>query len=208
MPYDDESAIAGLLRAYRSGVFPMADPSTGRIHWFAPDPRGVIPLQRFHVPRSLARVVRSGTFEIVADRDFEGVMRACAAPRPQEADTWIDDQLVRAYLALHRAGHAHSVEARRDGRLVGGLYGVHVGGAFFGESMFVRPEHGGRDSSKVCLVHLVRHLCERGFILLDTQWQTEHLRRFGCEQIPREVYLEQLMRAIVMPVTWGTFEAG
>ena len=111
MPYDDESAIAGLLRAYRSGVFPMADPSTGRIHWFAPDPRGVIPLQRFHVPRSLARVVRSGTFEIEADRDFEGVMRACAAPRPQEADTWIDATQAWYVIGSNKRGGMGAPEA-------------------------------------------------------------------------------------------------
>src|SRR5262245_49632253 len=128
-----------LLSAYRRGWFPMADPLTGAVRWYHPDPRAIVPLDEFHVPRNLAREVRRGRFEIRCDTAFEQVMRACAAPRPDDDQTWIDDRLVEAYVGLHRAVHAHSVEAWHDERLVGGLYGVHVDGAFMGESMFCRP---------------------------------------------------------------------
>ncbi len=194
-----------LLASYRRGWFPMADPLTGGIEWFNPDPRAVIPLETFHVPRNLAREVRRGAFEIRCDGDFEAVIRACAAPRRDDDPTWIDRRIVAAYMGLHERGRAHCLEAWREGRLVGGLYGVHIGGAFFGESMFSRPELGGSNSSKVCLVHLVRWLRRRGFLLLDSQFWNAHLAQFGCVEIERRWYLSLLEEAVGLDVTWGRF---
>ncbi len=178
-----------LVRAYREGIFPMAL-EDGQIGWFSPDPRGVLPLDTFHVPARLARVVRGGRFEIRVDTAFEAVMRACAE-RPGEG-TWISETIVESYKALHRMGIAHSVEAWHGDGLAGGLYGVHLGGAFFGESMF----HRETDASKVALVALVDRLCRRGFAMLDTQWTTEHLEQFGAVEIPREEYLARLREAL------------
>jgi leucyl/phenylalanyl-tRNA--protein transferase len=178
-----------LVRAYREGIFPMAL-DDGEIGWFSPDPRGIIPLESFHVPARLARVARSGRFEIRIDTAFEDVMRACAE-RPDDG-TWISDEIVESYLTLSRLGLAHSVEVWRQGRLVGGLYGVHLGGAFFGESMF----HREADASKVALVVLVDRMMRRGFTLLDTQWVTPHLVQFGAIEIPREDYLSRLAVAM------------
>jgi leucyl/phenylalanyl-tRNA--protein transferase len=202
-----------LLVAYRHGVFPMADPCSGRLDWLSPDPRGILPLEAFHIPRSLARVVRSGRFQVRFDTAFDAVIRACAAPRPEEPDTWIDARLIRAYIALHRLGHAHSVEAwiadpsggARPGVLAGGLYGVHIGSAFFGESMFTRPgpRNESANASKVCLVHLVEHLRRRGFTLLDTQFHNVHLAQFGCIEIPRAEYLHRLAEAVDRPAEWA-----
>lgn len=192
------------MSAYLQGAFPMADPDTGRIDWYSPDPRGVLPLdERFHVPGTVGRLLRQGRFEVVRDRDFTAVMRACAAPRPQEDGTWIDERLVEAYGRLHQLGFAHSIEAWRDGRLVGGLYGVRIGAAFFGESMFIRPDLGGSGASKVCLVRLVDHLRAIGGRLLDTQFTTGHLERFGAEEIPRETYLRRLADALEHPTDWN-----
>ena len=179
-----------LLSAYASGWFPMAV-APGEIRWYSPDPRGIIPLDTFHVPSRLARVVASGRFEIRIDADFAGVMRSCAERRGPEG-TWIDDEIVESYAALHHAGLAHSVEAWQQGHLVGGLYGVALGGAFFGESMF----HRVADASKVTLVALVERLRANGFLLLDTQWVTEHLQQFGAVEIPRRRYLKLLAQAI------------
>jgi leucyl/phenylalanyl-tRNA--protein transferase len=202
-PLDPECPIPELLvEAYARGIFPMADPDSGRIEWFSPDPRAVFPLDRFHVPRSVARAARSGRFELATDTRFEAVMRECAAPGAGRERTWIDERLVSAYVGLHRLGLAHSVEAFRDGELVGGLYGVHLGGAFFGESMFTRAERGGTDASKVCLVRLVGILRERGFRLLDTQFWTPHLARFGCTQVRRARYLELLADALAVRAGW------
>ena len=178
-----------VLRAYRQGVFPMAL-DDGAIGWFSPDPRGILPLDAFHVPARLARVLRRGGFDVVIDRDFEAVMRACAE-RPDEG-TWISEEIVECYLAIHRLGLAHSVETWQDGRLVGGLYGVHLGGVFFGESMF----HRVTDASKVALAALVDRLTRRGFRLLDTQWVTPHLEQFGAIEIPRIEYLRRLREAL------------
>ena len=175
-----------VLAAYARGIFPMAEPG-GPIHWYAPDPRAVFELEALHVSRRLARTVRSGRFSIAVNRDFEGVMRACA----ERPETWINDAIVRVYSDLHRAGHAHSVETYREGRLVGGLYGVSLGGAFMGESMFSRE----RDASKVALVALVERLKARGFVLLDTQFMTGHLARLGAVYIPLGEYLRRLERA-------------
>jgi len=178
-----------VVRAYREGIFPMAV-EDGQIGWFSPDPRGVLPLETFHVPARLARVMRSGRFEVTADRAFEAVMRACA-DRPDDG-TWISVEIIECYLALHRLGIAHSIEAWQGGELAGGLYGVHLGGAFFGESMF----HRVRDASKVALAELVTRLTRRGFLLLDTQWVTPHLEQFGAVEIPRRDYLHLLKRAL------------
>jgi len=191
-----------LLRVYARGIFPMVDPSTGAIEYYSPDPRGVIPLDAFHLPKSLARVLRRRDFELRTDTAFERVMRACAESRPGRRDTWLDDRLISAYTELHARGFAHSVEAWREERLVGGLYGVHIGGAFFGESMFSRPEAGGTDASKVCLVQLVEWLRAGGFSLLDTQFATAHLARFGCIEIPRERYLALLADALERRGRW------
>ena len=182
-----------LLSAYAQGVFPMAD-RDGSIRLYTADPRGIIPLDAFHVPQTLRQLVNKtperGGFEIRINHDFEATIRACMQNRPE--GSWINSELVRAYSRLHDLCYAHSVEAWRDGELAGGLYGVSLGAAFFGESMF----HRERDASKVALVHLVKRLCERGYELLDTQASTAHLRRFGCVDIPGEEYLAMLQRAL------------
>jgi leucyl/phenylalanyl-tRNA--protein transferase len=181
-----------LVHAYRQGIFPMAL-EDDEIGWFSPDPRGVLPLDRVHVPARLARVIRSGRFEVAIDRNFEGVMRACAADR--EDGTWISEEIIESYSELHRLGMAHSVETWREGKLVGGLYGVHLGGAFFGESMF----HHETDASKVALMALVTRMRERGLTLLDIQWVTPHLAQFGAMEVPREEYLTRLSQVIDEP---------
>jgi leucyl/phenylalanyl-tRNA--protein transferase len=178
-----------LVRAYREGIFPMAGES-GRIEWFSPDPRGILPLDDFHVPARLARLVRQGRFEIAIDRAFGDVIDACADRI--EGGTWISAEIRDSYLALHRLGLAHSVEAWLEGRLAGGLYGVHIGGAFFGESMF----HRVRDASKIALVGLAERLIRRGFSLLDVQWVTPHLEQFGAISISRRQYLGLLKGAV------------
>jgi len=160
----------------------------GEIGWFAPDPRGIIPLDTFHIPHGLARTLKRNPFEIRINTAFGDVMRACA----QREDTWIDDAILRSYEELHALGFAHSVEAWREGRLVGGLYGVALGGAFFGESMF----HTETDASKVALVALVERLRAHGFTLLDTQWVTPHLATFGATEIPKRDYLKRLKAAL------------
>ncbi|MEE3002121.1 MAG: leucyl/phenylalanyl-tRNA--protein transferase [Planctomycetota bacterium] len=193
-PCTAELVIAGC----REGIFPMVDPDSGELHWYAPDPRAIIPLDQFHVPRSLERTIRSSRFEVEMDLDFNAVIETCAGSRGSE-ETWIDSRIHAAYLDLHHRGQAHSVEARREGALVAGLYGVAIGGAFFGESMFSDP-HRGRDGSKVCLVRLVEHLLEQGFVLLDVQFTTPHLERFGCITIPRSDYLHRLEAALALEV--------
>jgi leucyl/phenylalanyl-tRNA--protein transferase len=182
-----------LVSAYTHGWFPMAG-DDGVVRWYSPDPRGIILLDQFHVPSRLARVVRSGRFEIGIDRAFPDVIRACAeADRdPEDPGSWISEEIEQSYLALHGQGIAHSVECWQSGQLVGGLYGVAIGGAFFGESMF----HRATDASKVALVALVDRLQERGYGLLDTQWVTDHLRQFGAIEIPRPRYLKLLDDAL------------
>ncbi|MCA9284243.1 MAG: leucyl/phenylalanyl-tRNA--protein transferase [Phycisphaerales bacterium] len=193
-----------LLRAaYAAGIFPMADARTGKIGWYCPDPRGVLPLESFRIPRNLARLVRQRRFEIRIDTAFAAVLDACAGPRSRDDEGWMSPVLRQAYVELHREGEAHSVEAWRDGRLVGGLYGVRLHGAFFGESMFCRPDLGGSNASKVCLVHLVERLREGGFALLDTQMVTEHMQQFGCVEIPAEAYLDRLAHAMELDATWA-----
>jgi leucyl/phenylalanyl-tRNA--protein transferase len=181
-----------LVSAYASGWFPMAV-GEGDIRWFSPDPRGIIPLDSFHQSRRLARLLRRGTFQIEINKSFEAVIRACAiAERDEQEGTWIDQEIYESYCALHASGYAHSVEAWQDDVLVGGLYGVALGGAFFGESMF----HTVTDASKVALVGLVDRLRGRGFTLLDTQWVTPHLEQFGAIEIPRARYLALLSQAL------------
>ena len=182
-----------LLKAYSVGIFPMAesaeDPS---LYWVEPEKRGIIPLDRFHVSRRLVRTVRSDRFEIRIDRNFDAVIEACAAPGPGRGKTWINERIHRLYRELFNRGRCHTVEAWREGRLVGGLYGVSLGRAFFGESMF----HFERDASKVALVHLVARLKLGGYRLLDAQFLTEHLASFGAIEVDRERYQRLLARAL------------
>nr|WMC94737.1 leucyl/phenylalanyl-tRNA--protein transferase [Aminobacter aminovorans] len=188
-----------LLKAYASGVFPMAESASDpEVFWVRPETRGIIPFDGFHVPHSLAKTIRQGHFEIRFDSDFEGVIDACAERRAGRLSTWINAPIREAYTHLHRIGNAHSVEAWRDGELVGGLYGVSLGRAFFGESMFSRET----DASKVCLVHLVERLRERGFLLLDTQFTTDHLKRFGAVDVPRDKYEKLLAKALLGEATF------
>jgi leucyl/phenylalanyl-tRNA---protein transferase len=172
---------------YRAGAFPMADPY-GRIEFYRSDPRSVLEFEDLHVSRSLRRVIRKGTYEVRVDGDFEGVVWACA----DREETWINAEIVEAYVEFHHAGKAHSVEAYADGELAGGLYGVSLGGAFMGESMFARM----RDASKVCFVYLVERLRERGYELLDCQIQNPHLASFGAVEIPEREYLRRLDHAL------------
>jgi leucyl/phenylalanyl-tRNA--protein transferase len=184
-----------LLNAYASGIFPMAM-DNGDLGWFSPDPRGVIPLNEgFHVPHGLRRTLKKAPFEIRVNTGFADVMRGCA----DRNETWIDDTIYKSYVRLHYLGHAHSVESWCDGRLVGGLYGIALGGAFFGESMFSRAP----DASKVALVALVERLRERGYVLLDTQWTTAHLRQFGAQDLPRREYMARLRRALAVTASFA-----
>ena len=179
-----------LLQGYRLGVFPMAMEDDS-IQWFSPDPRAILPLEDFHVPHALRRLVRKKVFGTTIDNAFSKVIEACA----KREDTWINLEIIESYTRLHELGCAHSVEAWKDGRLAGGLYGVAVGGAFFGESMF----HHVTDASKIALAALVEHLRARKFALLDTQWLTPHLQQFGGIEISRNHYLRLLDRAVDLP---------
>jgi leucyl/phenylalanyl-tRNA--protein transferase len=182
-----------LLRAYRLGLFPMAESRTGRaLHWLDPEARGVLPLEKFHLPRSLMKVVKAKKFVVTADRDFAATIAACAAARAHRPETWINAEIEKLFVDLHRLGFAHSVETWADGELVGGLYGACLGGAFFGESMFSTAT----DASKVALVHLVARLRLGRFVLLDTQFITSHLARFGAREIPRADYHVKLAEAV------------
>lgn len=182
-----------LLKAYSEGIFPMAERrDSAHLYWLSPEERGIIPLRGFHVPRRLARLVRSDHFDIRFDTAFGPVMRACAAAAPGREDTWINAEILSLYTALYERGHAHSVECWRGEKLAGGLYGVSLGAAFFGESMFSTE----RDASKVALVHLVGRLIEGGYTLLDSQFLTTHLAQFGAYAVPRDDYLERLERAL------------
>ncbi len=182
-----------LLRAYACGIFPMAESADDpTLFWVEPETRGIIPLDGFRVASRLARTVRSDAFTVTVNTAFKAVISGCAAPQPGRDDTWINKRIRDLYVGLHRIGHAHSVEAWDNDQLVGGLYGVSLGRAFFGESMF----HTARDASKVALVHLVARLIAGGFELLDTQYVTAHLRSFGAVEIPRRRYTALLDRAI------------
>jgi leucyl/phenylalanyl-tRNA--protein transferase len=188
-----------LLKAYACGIFPMAenadDPS---IYWIEPDERGIIPIEGFHVPQRLARTIRADHFEVRIDHDFDAVIEGCAAPQHDRERTWINQRIRSLYSKLHDIGHCHSVEVYEKGVLAGGLYGVRLGRAFFGESMF----HTVRDASKVALAHLVARLKTGGFALLDTQFVTDHLRTFGAEEVPRARYQKMLENALVGEGDW------
>ena len=182
-----------LLRAYAAGIFPMAESADDpELYWVDPVQRGILPLDKFHLPRRLARTIRSERFTIECDRDFGAVMRGCAEPSAERPQTWINDEIIAIYSTLHADGHAHCVEAYSGGALVGGLYGVSLGGAFFGESMFSRVT----DASKVALAHLVVRLIRGGYRLLDTQFVTDHLQRFGAIEISRARYRHLLADAL------------
>ncbi len=187
-----------ILHAYSQGVFPMAE-ADGEIRWYTADPRGVIPLDGFHIPHSLAQFMRSAhyPYQVRVNTAFEQAMRGCMMQR--YGATWISDRLILAYMELHRMGFAHSVETWQGAELVGGLYGVSLGGAFFGESMF----HTKRDASKCALVELVARLRERRYVLLDTQATTAHLARFGCAEISAREYLVRLRHAIELERNFG-----
>jgi leucyl/phenylalanyl-tRNA--protein transferase len=183
-----------LLRAYACGIFPMAESADDpTLFWVEPEQRGVIPLDGFHISSRLARTVRSDRFTVTINRAFDEVIDGCAAPRMGRENTWINRRIRNLYTALHKLGHCHSVEAWHGDRLAGGLYGVSLGGAFFGESMF----HRERDASKVALVHLVARLIAGGFVLLDTQFVTDHLRSFGATEVPRRRYRTELDVALL-----------
>jgi leucyl/phenylalanyl-tRNA--protein transferase len=186
--------VERLLAAYRAGIFPYYE--SPPILWWSPDPRAVFDLDRFHVSRRLARTVRSGRFQVTFDRDFDAVIRGCA---DRAEGTWITPEMIAAFNKLHRAGHAHSVEVRRGGDLVGGVYGVAIGGLFAGESMFSRA----RDASKVALVHLVERLRRRGYVLFDVQILNHHTASLGAVEVPRRVYLARLAGAVALDVTFG-----
>ena len=192
---DESRAIdpLSLLRAYAAGIFPMGL-EDGSLGWFSPDPRGIIPLVGFHIPKGLRRALRKHPFEIRCDSAFPDVIRGCA----DRESTWIDPVIFQSYVQLNELGFAHSVEAWHDGKLVGGLYGVALRGLFCGESMFSRET----DASKICLVHLVERLRRGGYILLDTQWTTPHLRTFGAVDIPRDDYLDLLEEALETQAEW------
>jgi leucyl/phenylalanyl-tRNA--protein transferase len=186
-----------LLQAYRLGVFPMAMPND-EISWFSPDPRTILPLDNFHVPHGLQRERRRQALEVRINTRFAEVIRACA----EHPDTWINDEIIESYSRLHELGFAHSLETWSANELVGGLYGVAIGGAFFGESMF----HRATGASKIALWALVGRLRERKFTLLDTQWMTPHLQQFGAKEIPRALYLHLLSAAIDLPRTFADDE--
>ena len=183
-----------LIAAYSHGIFPMAQSRFGEIAWYRPDPRAILPLHRFQITRSLASTIRKERLHVTIDQEFGNVIRACA----DRNETWISGQIISAYEGLAAMGFAHSIETRIDGQLVGGLYGVALGGAFFGESMF----HTARDASKVALVALVKRLQNRGFLLLDTQYATPHLEQFGLVKVSAQRYSELLDHALDTDVNW------
>jgi leucyl/phenylalanyl-tRNA--protein transferase len=188
-----------VLRAYRAGLFPMADGrASTRLYWLDPKKRGILPLDSFHLPRRLRRTILSDRFEVTADTDFAGVVAGCAAPAPGREDSWINAEIESLFNALHAMGNAHSIEVRQGGALVGGLYGIRLGAAFFGESMFSRVT----DASKVALVHTVVRLRRGAFTLMDTQFLTPHLARFGAEEVPQADYRSRLALAVDRPATW------
>ncbi len=188
-------SVPRLLLAYRSGIFPW---TIGPITWWSPDPRAIFELDQFHVSKSLARVIRKGTFEITRDQAFKEVMEGCAAPAPGRRQTWISPEFITAYTQLHREGYAHSLECWQSGQLVGGIYGVTIGGFFAGESMF----HRASNASKVGLYHLVEHLRKRGFALFDIQTPTPTTQQLGAVLIPRTEYLKRLVGAMALDCTF------
>src|SRR3954468_19936109 len=206
-PADDTITITPeiLLKAYAAGIFPMAeDADDPSLFWVEPRERGIIPLDAFHVPKRLARTIRSDEFEVRVDQDFDAVIAGCAAPADDREKTWINRRIRDLYGQLFDSGFCHTVEVYRDNRLVGGLYGVRLRGAFFGESMF----HTERDASKVALVHLVARLKRGGFTLLDTQFVTDHLAQFGAVEVPRREYRQLLRAAIERPADFYSWPPG
>lgn len=188
-----------VLSAYMRGLFPMADTADSReIYWYDPDMRGQLSISHLHVPRRLRKTVRQNPYDIGFNYDFSGVINGCAKAGPGRQETWINAGIREAFKALHRAGAAHSVEAWYKGKLVGGIYGLAIGGAFFGESMYSDKT----DASKICLVHLCAHLKKQGFVLLDTQFINQHLKQFGVYELPRDEYLERLNKALKMDVSF------
>jgi leucyl/phenylalanyl-tRNA--protein transferase len=190
-----------VLTAYGRGIFPMGD-DDGTVHWLVSDPRFLLPIGELHVPRSLARFARNHPFDIRVDTAFRRVMEGCAADRGNESLNWITPRMIEVYEQLHHGGFAHSVEAWRGGVLVGGLYGVALGGAFFGESMFTRIDLGGTNASKLCLLHLDGLLARLGFVLLDSQEKNEHMDQFGGELISFEQYQRRLIEALTLDPAW------
>lgn len=191
-----------LLKAYAAGVFPMAETAEDNaLYWIDPNTRGILPLSAFHVPKRLARTVRTGKYQIRINHAFEEVMIACAQATPEREVTWINDRIRRLYAALFKMGRCHSVEAWFEDKLVGGLYGVSLGGAFFGESMFSHS----RDASKVALVHLAARLICGGYTLLDAQFQTEHLSQFGALEVERDDYHDLLAKALEVQADFHRF---
>jgi leucyl/phenylalanyl-tRNA---protein transferase len=191
-----------LLQAYRCGIFPMAESATAKqLHWYEPQKRGILPLEDFHISRSLSKTVRSDRFDVSADQDFDRIIDACAAPAPGRENTWINASIRRLYRQLFNMGYCHTIEVRLDGTLVGGLYGVSFGQAFFGESMF----HLATDASKVALVHLVARLKRGGYQLLDAQFKTSHLSQFGAIEIDKALYQTLLKQATARESLFDTW---
>lgn len=194
-----------LLKAYACGIFPMAESADDPgMFWVEPERRGILPLEDFHIPRSLRKTLKKGNFYLCMDTDFDSVIRACAEETDNRRSTWINDRILTLYCDLHEMGHAHSFETWQDGELVGGLYGVRLGRAFFGESMFTRTT----DASKAALVYLVHEMRRSGFTLLDTQFTTEHLERFGVKEVPRDEYHELLEEALTEIAVFTPQEGG
>ncbi len=204
-PSDGLIAVGGdlspalLLDAYRHGIFPWPSDEEGPLPWFSPDPRAILPLDGFRISRRLRRTLRSRKFEVTSDQTFEAVLAGCAKGTGREGGTWITDEMQTAYAAMHRLEHTHCVETWHDGKLAGGIYGIAIGGLFSAESMFYRV----RDASKVALAHLVRHLNQRGYTMLDIQQWTPHTGRLGAIEITRDDYLSRVATAIELPVTFG-----
>lgn len=185
-----------LLAGYMSGLFPMADPEEeNQVYWYAPDPRAIMPLDDFKTSRSLRARIRRGDYQLSTDRDFESIIRHCAT----RDDTWISEEIIAAYMTLYGLGYGHSIEVRKENRIVGGLYGVAIGGAFFGESMFSKKS----DASKMALVHLVERLKVGGFVLLDIQFMTDHLQQFGAVEISKAAYERRLRQALTIKAVWN-----
>lgn len=198
MSYRNTLTAEQLLYGYASGVFPMAEGKRGRIYWYAPDPRAIIPIATYKPQKSLRPIINQKKFDIRFDTSFEQVMRHCAAPRTDDHNTWISEEIIGAYTQLHRMGYAHSVEAFENGELAGGLYGVALGGAFFGESMFyLRP-----NASKVAFYYLIEQLKQQQFELLDTQFINDNVQRYGAIEIPREHYMLLMEQALLKKVTF------
>jgi leucyl/phenylalanyl-tRNA--protein transferase len=188
--------VEDVLRAYRHGFFPMAESREGAVSWCQPYHRAVFPIDSFRPSRSLRRIIGQECFTVRIDTDFEGVIRACAMPRSGEKDTWISEEIIEVFMKLHRLGLAHSVESWQDGELAGGLYGMAIGGAFFGESMFFLRPH----ASKVAFSHLVAHLRQRGYLLLDAQIMNPHLEMLGAVEIAHDEYMAQLETALAKKI--------